>query len=346
MASLSVFKRVRFLENVNLLNQKNVLTAEFALEKDSLRVLHQKNGEIKMFPASTTKILTCITAIENGNLDDIVKINKSSVGVEGSSVYLKEGEILTLKELLYCLMLRSGNDAATAIADYVGKGSVENFVKLMNDTAKKIGVKNSNFINPHGLHDDNHYVTAKDLALITAYAMKNDTFCEIVKTKRITVGSENKRVLINKNKLLYMTDNATGVKTGYTKNSGRCLVSSFNSKIGDIICVVLNCGDTYGKSKEIYSEINNDYIRHNTLKEGEIVTFYKTTSGEKVGLYVKNDVNIPVKKSEIDLIEVRYNIDKEKIKTASKDSFVGFAEIYIENNLIFSEKMYTISNVG
>ena len=203
-------------------------SAEIVMELNTNRVVYSNNANAKKFMASTTKILTAITIIENCNLNDVVSIKKESVGIEGSSIYLKKDEKLTVRELLYGLMLRSGNDCAHALAIHCSN-SINNFASLMNHTARKIGATSSNFVNPHGLHDDNHYTTAYDLALISCYAMKNDIFREIVSTKSIRISGATKdtpRLLINKNKMLKEFSGSTGIKTGYTKKAGRCLVSS------------------------------------------------------------------------------------------------------------------------
>ena len=160
--------------------------AEIVMEVNSNVVLYKHNENSKKFMASTTKILTAIVVIENCNVNDVVTVTKDTVGIEGSSIYLEVGEQLTVKELLYGLMLRSGNDCAQTLAVYCSK-SIENFANLMNKTAKKIGATNSNFVNPHGLHNDNHYTTAYDLALISCYAMKNSIFREIVSTKSVDI---------------------------------------------------------------------------------------------------------------------------------------------------------------
>ena len=238
------------------------------IELNSNRVLYEENANMKAYPASTTKILTAICVLENCNINEKVIIKKEFVGIEGSSIYLEEGEILSVEDLLYGLMLRSGNDCAMVLADYVG-GSVEKFVKLMNTTAKKIGASNSNFVNPHGLHDDNHYVTAYDLAKITAYCLKNQTFRKIVSTKEHIIPHikrEYDRVLLNKNKMLSEFEGATGVKTGYTKKAGRCLVSSSKRNNDEYICVVLNCYNMFDKSKELLNKTHTNYVRHNIVK--------------------------------------------------------------------------------
>lgn len=179
-------------------------------------VLYEKNARQKLPMASTTKIMTAICALEAGNLDETFEIHPSAVGVEGSSIYLAHGETMTLRDLVYGLMLNSGNDAAVAIAMQVS-GSVEAFAALMNDTAAKIGVQDTQFQNPNGLDDPQHYTTAYDLAQITRYGMQIPAFTEIVstKTKRIPwQNKENGRLLSNHNKMLSLYEGADGVKTG------------------------------------------------------------------------------------------------------------------------------------
>lgn len=219
------------------------------IEQSTCKVLKGTNIHVRLPMASTTKIMTAYTVIKNEkNLDRKVTIPKDAVGIEGSSIYLKEGEELTVRELLYGLMMRSGNDSAVALA-IATSGSVEQFVKQMNYESKVLGLKNTHFTNPHGLHDDNHYTTAYDLAVITAEAYKYEDFCDIVACKSKTIGGENseKRLLVNKNKILSLYEGANGVKTGYTKRAGRCLVSGAKRNDVQMIAVTLNIPDTYGQ---------------------------------------------------------------------------------------------------
>ncbi len=211
------------------------------IDAKTCNVLFSHNSNERRGMASTTKIMTALVAIENGDIEAEFVIPKEAVGIEGSSVYLKEGERLTLKELLYCLLLESGNDAATAIAISVG-GSEAEFVRMMNEKAKELGLADTSFANPHGLSDDNHYTTAHDLAIITAKAFEYPLFREIAATKRYSVrydGTENGRHLVNHNKLLFGYSYAIGVKTGYTKRDGKCLVSAAEKDGMTLIAVTL-----------------------------------------------------------------------------------------------------------
>lgn len=222
-------------------------------------LLYSENPDDKLEIASTTKILTALCVIENNDVFSFCEIPPEAVGVEGSSIYLRNGEKWRVLDLLYGLMLRSGNDAATALA-ILTSGSVEKFTVLMNETARKLGAKKSSFVNPHGLHDEKHYSTARDMATITRYALKCPIFAAICKTKKHSFSYENssgervKGVFYNKNKLLYSYEYATGVKTGYTKHSGRCLISSASKNGVDLVCVVLNVYDTYGVTKSLFEK--------------------------------------------------------------------------------------------
>ena len=214
------------------------------------RVLYEKNPDEQGLIASTTKIMTALVVCEQCNVLDRMRIPKEAVGIEGSSMYLQEGEVLTVQELLYGLMLRSGNDAAVALAIYCG-GTVEGFAEMMNDKARILGMANSHFENPNGLDSPGHYSTARDLAILTQYAMKNPIFSKTVSTKSVTVGN---RVLKNHNKLLWQVDGADGVKTGYTKAAGRILVSSAQREGRRLICVTMNAPNDWQDHSALLEE--------------------------------------------------------------------------------------------
>lgn len=212
------------------------------IDGKSGEVLYQKDAETKAYPASTTKIMTALTVLDICKQYDIdlqtkLTIPKEAVGVEGSSIYLKAGDKKTVEDLLYGLMLRSGNDAATALAICLG-GNLENFVSQMNDTAKSLGCTGTNFVNPSGLFDENHYTTAADLAAISRKAMENDTFRQIV-------ASKSWQTYYNKNKTVSQYQGGTGIKIGFTEKSGRTLVASATRDDVDLICVVLNDGNWF-----------------------------------------------------------------------------------------------------
>ena len=217
------------------------------IEAESGRVLYQQNAFARLPMASTTKIMTAIVAIESGDTRRTVTVSPAAVGIEGSSVYLYPGEQLTMEELLYALLLESANDAATAIAIAVA-GSVEEFANRMNEKAEVLGLTATHFTNPHGLDDEAHYTTAYDLAVLSAYALKNETFRTICATTRKTIplkGDEGTRALVNHNKMLTRYEGAIGVKTGFTKRSGRCLVSAAEREGLTLIAVTLGAPDDW-----------------------------------------------------------------------------------------------------
>ncbi len=319
-------------------------TAEIVMEMNSNRVVHAINENDKKYMASTTKILTAICVIENCDLDEIVVVKKETTGVEGSSIYLQAGEKLSVKDLLYGLMLRSGNDCALTLAVHCS-GSTENFAILMNQMAEKIGAKNSNFVNPHGLHNDNHYTTAYDLALISCYAMKNQAFREIVSTKTVeipfTTQNYNRR-LVNKNKMLKEFEGSTGIKTGFTKKAGRCLVSSCTRNGIEFVCVVLNCPDMFNRSKNLLTNAFTNYKKYKLVDKNNIIFINNNT---KYPAYIKNDVILPLTNYEKENLEILYKFNDIDKKTLKKDEQVGIIEIYCKNKLLFTEKIYTILDI-
>jgi serine-type D-Ala-D-Ala carboxypeptidase (penicillin-binding protein 5/6) len=216
-------------------------------------VLYEKNAHRRRDPASTTKVLTAIIALEQGKLDDQVKISRRAAYTPGSSMYIKQGDVYSLHDLLHGLLLRSGNDAATAIAEHIG-GSVEAFAALMNQKAAQVGAKGSHFANPHGLTHPQHYSTAYDLAMITRYALQNEVFRSIVGTREAQLTFENLNrdvVLYNTNRLLSSLQGADGVKTGTTSAAGPCLIASATRDEQKLISVVLYAGNRWGDSSTL-----------------------------------------------------------------------------------------------
>lgn len=331
--------------NFNPIESDAETVSEIVMETTSHRIVYENNARVKKYMASTTKILTAITTIENCDIEEEVTVTEKSVGIEGSSIYLEVGEKLSVKDLLYGLMLRSGNDCAETLALHVS-GSIKDFAELMNKTAKNIGCENSNFVNPHGLHSDNHYTTAYDLALISVYAMRNPVFRQIVSSKSYTIPfttRNTKRLLINKNKMLKEFDGATGVKTGFTKKAGRCLVSSCKRNGMEFVCVVLNCPSMFERSKELLSCGFNNYTIYKLVESDNIIDFIKKSdSDEKLAVYIKNDIRLPLTTKEYDDIKIVYDLPEELPKNVTKDDIVGFVKIYCQNNLLFTEKIYTI----
>lgn len=243
------------------------------IDEASGRVLLSHNAEAHLPMASTTKVMTALLALENGDLDAEVTCSRNAFGVPGTSIYLSQGETLTLRQMLYGLMLASGNDAATAIAEHIG-GTVEDFCAMMTARAAELGCTNTCFLTPHGLPCEGHYTTAHDLALIAREAMGHAVFREIVGTSRATIpweGRSYERVLNNKNKLLTTYEGATGIKTGYTKKAGRCLVFGAERDGMRIIGVVLNCPDWFNEAARLMDLAFDRYEAVTMLEAGEIV---------------------------------------------------------------------------
>ena len=319
------------------------------METSSKRVLNSKNMDTKLAMASTTKIMTAITAIENcDDLDKTFEISPKAVGVPGTSLYLRKGEVFSTRDLLYGLMLISGNDASVAIGEHIS-GSVSEFVKLMNKTAKKIGAESSHFDNTHGLDSKTHYTTAYDLALITSYAMMNPTFKEIVSTKNVKIiNTDGKsRYLKNKNKLLNSFDGCNGVKTGFTDDAGRCLVSSAEREGMNVVCVVLNCGPMFEECSRFMEEAFASYKLYDLTKFYNLPTEIKVTNGrqETVKVDTFGKYMYPLTENEKESVKIRYEIVKILEAPIEKGQQVGKVEIYIGKDLHFSEKIFTIESV-
>ena len=215
--------------------------AAIIYDRTTKQIIWGKNENEKRAMASTTKIMTALVVLENSNLSDVVTISKKAAGTGGSRLKISAGDKITITDLLYGLMLRSGNDAAVALAEHVG-GSIEGFADLMNKKSKELGLSNTNFVTPHGLDNENHYTTAYELAVLTDYALNNETFAKIVNTKSTSINiNGNTRNIYNTNELLSYMQGVNGVKTGFTNGAGRCLVTSCTRDNNQIITIVLGC---------------------------------------------------------------------------------------------------------
>lgn len=258
------------------------ISAECAIliDGETGRVLYEKQAEEKSLIASTTKIMTALVICEQTNVLDRVKIPKEAVGIEGSSMYLKEGEVLTVQELLYGLMLQSGNDAAVALAIYCG-GTVEGFTELMNDKAHRLGMTQSHFANPNGLDSPGNYSTARDMALLTAYAMQNPIFAQTVSTKTITIGE---RCLRNHNKLLWQLEGANGVKTGYTKAAGRILISSVTRMGRQLIAVTFNDPNDWQDHKDLIEDGFSRFTVQQLIHQGQTLGQLELAGGQEASV--------------------------------------------------------------
>ncbi len=315
--------------------------AAVLINSDSGQIVYGKNENVPLPPASTTKILTAIIALEKSKLTDVVTAGKKPSLVEPSAIGLSEGETISMENLLYSLLVKSANDAAVAIAEHIS-GSVPEFAELMNRTARDLGATNSNFVNPHGLPDPNHYTTAHDLAVIARYAMKNPEFRKIVSTKVKVIPREDDSAikwLQNHNKMLWRYDGANGIKTGYTREARQCLVASASRDGQEFIAVVLGA-----EGSNVWTDAQNllDYGFNNfttfkhksanspvqtvSVKQGEksvtLVTrqdfFYTLPKGEKgtkminEEVVIENNIAAPVKKGQV-LGQVKFIISGEEI---------------------------------
>ena len=276
---------------------------------DNSSLLYAKNENARLPMASTTKIMTALVAIERENLNKKIKVDPRAVGVEGSSAYLREGEEFTLRDLLYALMLRSANDAAEAIA-YAVAGSVEGFAVLMNEKAASLGLCDTNFTNPHGLDDGEHYTTALELAKITAAALEYPEFCEIVSTRTKKVEKEDiTRLFTNHNKMLARYEGCIGVKTGYTQKSGRCLVSAAERDGIRLIAVTLSCPDDWREHEKMLDFGFSQLEKVTVLSKDEFMRSAIVNDGvtSSANLGIDSDIIIIKKKSD-DLPKIDFDI--------------------------------------
>lgn len=256
----------------------SAVSAEKAILLDAVtgRVLFEKQADQRALIASTTKIMTALIVCEQCNVLDRMRIPKEAVGIEGSSMYLQEGEVLTIQELLYGLMLHSGNDAAVALAIYCG-GTVEGFAQLMNDKAHRLGLTGTHFENPNGLDSPGHYSTARDMAVLAAYAMENPIFARTVSTKTVTAGN---RSLRNHNKLLWRVEGADGVKTGFTKAAGRILVSSASRQGRRLVAVTMNDPDDWQDHQKLLEDGFSQYSVKQIVSQNDTLGSVEVAGGE------------------------------------------------------------------
>ena len=261
------------------------------LDAETGTVMYEKDADLLMGIASTTKILTALVVLESCDPEEIVEIKKEWTGIEGSSMYLKAGEQLSVKTLLYGMMMRSGNDAAHALACHAA-GSIEAFADMMNERARSLGCTQSYFENPHGLDGERHFATARELAIITMEAMKNDVFTEIVSTKNIKIGE---RSMENHNKLLWQYDGVLGVKTGYTISAGRSLASCAERDDTRIICVTLDDRDDWVDHANLYDWAFTSFEPFEIAK-GEIIdAVLPVISGVKASVSLMTGEGVSIK---------------------------------------------------
>lgn len=313
-------------------------TSAILMDIDSHRILYSKNIHNRRSIASISKIMTAMIAIESGKLDDTVTVGQEIEAAYGSGIYIKQGEHILLRELVYGLMLRSGNDAALAIANYVG-GSVDTFVDMMNEKAKTLGMNDSEFNNPSGLDEEKgNYSTAYDMALLTSYAMKNETYQKIVSTKNYKVKTDmNYYDWTNKNKLLFSYKYTTGGKTGFTEIARRTLVTTASKDNFNLVAVTLNDGNDFEDHRKLFEEAFATYTNYEILNKGNL-----SIPGENYYnncyLYLKESFSYPFLNEEKNHITVKYQLNK--LRSYQNDDIVGEAIVFVNDEKIVSLPIY------
>lgn len=313
---------------------------------DTGEVLYEKNADERLPMASTTKIMTALVAIEKGSLDRLVEVDPSAVGIEGSSMYLYMGEKITLENLLYGLMLSSGNDAAQAVAVHIGK-SADGFAALMNERALQMGLENTSFENPSGLDGENHYTTARELSKIAREAMKNETFREIVGTSSHKAGAIQNgtvRWVHNHNKMLSLYDGANGIKTGFTKTAGRCLVSSAKRDKVTLIAVTLNCPDDWNDHQNMLDYGFASISEHTVLKSGASWNI-PVGGGVSDFVTVTLDGDVTGKAYNAEGLSYRVYLPKHMLAPVREGVRAGEVAVFYEDNFVSSHELYITEGV-
>ena len=296
------------------------------IEAESGKVLFQHNSTLPKTMASTTKIMTGLLAVESGKFDDVVTVSQKAASQEGTSMYLKAGEKVSFSELIYGLLLSSGNDAAVAIAEHLC-GSVEEFAAKMTNRAKTAGAYQTTFKNPNGLDEDGHCTTALDMAKITAHAMKNEKFAEIVSTNSITL---SKGTYTNHNKLLKMYDGVCGVKTGYTKKSGRCLVSACRKNGVMLIAVTLNAPDDWNDHMKMYDFGFSNYNLITPVTKNDIFGTVKAENGQSVELIYDKNISLYLSAEEQKRLEILNDTPVSISLPVKKGQKIGTVSAYLD----------------
>lgn len=306
------------------------------MDSDSGRVLYEKDRDTPRLIASITKIMTAILAIESNRLDEEVTVGEEVLKMYGSNIYIELNEKMTLRDLIYGLMLRSGNDAAIVISVFVG-GSEENFVKMMNEKAIEIGMKNTVFNNPHGLDEETqNKSSAYDMALLSSYASQNETYMEIAGTKKYTTQSDKKSYLWNnRNKLLFSYEFCTAGKTGYTPSAGRTLVTNASKDGLNLTVVTLNDGNEYQTHEELYEYAFSHYKNYKILdtKKFKIDDSYYPDK-----IYIKENFSYPLMEEEKDFIKVEVKLTK--LKDYQDGDQVGIVIVKLGDEEIHNQRVY------
>ncbi|BBB92960.1 MAG TPA: D-alanyl-D-alanine carboxypeptidase family protein [Methylomusa anaerophila] len=317
--------------------KKPDVTAQSAIviEASTGKVLYAKNADQRRYPASTTKIMTLITALEHSQLDELVTTSENAAATEGSCLWLAPGERLKMLDMLYGIMLISGNDATVAVAEHIS-GSVDKFAKLMTEKAKAIGASNTHFTNSSGLPDKEHYSTARDLARITAYGYRNPIFTQIVSTRNIVIpwpGKNHDRDLYNENKMLWLYEGANGVKTGYTEAAGRCLVSAAKRDNIQLISVVLDSERMWDDSIALLDYGFTQLKLVTLIQQGDIMKTVKINDGkaESIRLVANADIMIPMAENEQNQFSTVINVPNKINAPINKGQKIGVAKVMYNN---------------
>lgn len=309
------------------------LTAKSAVVMDAATgtILYDRNMNDRHFPASTTKMMTLIIALENGNLDDIVTVGSDAEGTDGSTLWLKAGDKIPLGELLTGMMMHSGNDATIAVADHIA-GSVPEFVKMMNDKAEVIGAKDTHFVNPNGLPDDNHYTTAHDLALIAAYGYGIPGFADIVGRQEASYDwvQDPDKKLRNENQMLWLYRGANGVKTGYTEKAGRCLVSGAKRDGVQLVAVVLDSYYMWNDSIALLDYGFSQIEPQPLVKKGDTVKNVSVSGAveSEIPVIAAEDLTAAIKKGDDAKIETKVELPSSLEAPIQKGDVVGKVTCY------------------
>ncbi len=294
------------------------------------RVLYEKNSDRKSLIASTTKIMTALVVCEQCNVLDRVRIPEEAVGIEGSSMYLQAGEVLTVQELLYGMMLHSGNDAATALAIYCG-GTQEGFVQLMNDKARALSMNNTRFGNPHGLDHPDNYSTAADMAILASYAMSNPIFLQTVSTKQIKIGN---RYLKNHNKLLWLVEGADGVKTGYTRAAGRILVSSAQREGRRLVAVTICAPDDWNDHSRLFQDGFSDFSVKTIISAGDCIGYMPVAGSDVQQVALEAATSFSYALSEGEKVQITRQNSSFVYAPVALGQDAGYVYILIDGNVV------------
>lgn len=320
--------------------------AAIVVEESTGRILFARNAEQKRSIASTTKIMTALVALENGDLEDTVTISKRAASIGGSIAGLREGEKYTLRELLFAMLMISANDAAIAVAEHVG-GTVEHFAEMMNKKSKSIGAVNSNFVTPHGLDRENQYSTASDLAIITIEALENPVFAQIVSTTNTSISGHH---LYNTNELLGNCPGVDGVKTGYTGKAGRCLVTTARRGEMRLVSVVLGSPTRNARataSRALLSYCFDNFRMHRLLKAGEVyarVPVYRGI-GQTIELRADQEIKVPLSDLELELLEAQSSVPEVLNAPVYAGMDTGFIEYEVNGEVVGRSMLKTSTNI-